>query len=232
MRMLLFLVLIFTINSSFAEWSKTLKIGDQIWYIDYSSIRKNEQLVKVWILADNINTKANLASSMEFLQEYDCREGRKRNLATIFFSDRMGSGKVIQKTQKSDEWDEIRFHTNNHASLISSLVCQSEWLKVFEDPRRGSFYFDPLSISRNGRLVSLWTLINFFEKDQLGALSVKHLYEYDCESLQTRLLKQTSHADVMALGDVITSALGGTPITAWKPIEAYVDKHMQTIVCE
>lgn len=89
----------------------------------------------------------------------------------------------------------------------------------------------PLSISKKGRFVSLWTLINFIERDQLGALSAKHFHEYDCDTSQTRLLKQTTHSDVMALGDVLTSALGGTAITSWKPIDSYIDKYMQAVVC-
>lgn len=147
MKKLLLIFLIFAINPTLADWSKTLEIEDSIWYIDYSTIRKDGQLVKVWLLSDNIvDTKENSSYSMELLQEIDCKKGRKRNLAKVMFSGRMGSGKIIYRSNESHEWQHIRFHVNSHEVLISSLVCQGEWLKVFENPEAGSFYFDPLSI--------------------------------------------------------------------------------------
>jgi len=47
MKKLLLIFLIFAINPTLADWSKTLEIEDSIWYIDYSTIRKDGQLVKV-----------------------------------------------------------------------------------------------------------------------------------------------------------------------------------------
>jgi hypothetical protein len=83
---------------AYAEW---VAVGssaeDETVYINPETIRRNGELVEVWVmwdrkLAKQVPNTTSYYSSIRDLQQYNCQEARYRFLATAWFSGNMGKG--------------------------------------------------------------------------------------------------------------------------------------------
>ena len=99
-KLLLILALALISTSVMAEWSPVSKNGTTgvTGYLDFSTIRKSGDKVKMWSLFD-YNSMQEIEGvkfqSQKMQIEFDCKEEQSRNLYIILLSENMGSGKVV-----------------------------------------------------------------------------------------------------------------------------------------
>ena len=110
----------------YAEWvlaSGNDETGLKV-YIDPDSIRRKENLAKMWQLHDykTVQTVAgDSLLSMKRFSEYDCAEKRVRMLGYTWFSGGMGSGKVVYSAPEVQPWEPVGPHTINHT--LWNIAC-------------------------------------------------------------------------------------------------------------
>ena len=97
-RLLMLAVLILRATGARAEWAKVAESQSSIIYLDFGTMRKSGNLIKVWELYDNktIQTWANVNyMSGKAQMQYDCQEEQTRELAGMLYSQNMGQGDVV-----------------------------------------------------------------------------------------------------------------------------------------
>ena len=85
---------------------------------DPGTIRRKENLVKVWHLNDFKTVqiaKGNSYLSIKAQHEFDCTKDRERIRALTKFSGNMGSGKVVYEDSNERKWRPIAPETTNQA---------------------------------------------------------------------------------------------------------------------
>jgi len=108
----LMILLVLSSGPAYAEWVLTSGNDDAglTVYVDPATIRRKGNLVKMWQLHDykTVQTVAgDSLLSIKRYNEYDCAEERTRMLAYTWFSDNMGSGKVVYSTPDEQEWEPV-----------------------------------------------------------------------------------------------------------------------------
>jgi hypothetical protein len=105
---LLITLLLLSSGPAYAEW---VALGDSdsetTVYVDPDTIRRKGDLVKMWELYDFkiIRTVAGDSYFSSKAQiENDCAEERRRTLAFTWFSENMGSGKVVFSESYEGRW--------------------------------------------------------------------------------------------------------------------------------
>ena len=91
--------------------------------------------------------------------------------------------------------------------LVLALVTGpvwAGWLRVGETAN-ATHYFDPVTISNDGNLRSVWELQDLKQRDKQGAMSRRSLFEYDCKKERSRLLSIFTHSELGAKGKVLIS---------------------------
>jgi len=209
-KAVLILLLIAVASPVWAEWSKTGEANDRTSYIDYTSLRKNGHLVKAWGLVDLKKKEEIGHSSLVFINEFDCREERRRKLSVYFFSGQMGLGETIAKLTEPEEWEYIR--PGEQGYFVLPLVCH-DWVKIGRD-----LYIDPVTIRKNRQFATVWLLLDRMQGDKYGALSLRSQYEYDCEGKRVRDIDMSGHSDLMASGDILFFMTGAKK---WKYVELF-----------
>lgn len=89
--------------------------------------------------------------------------------------------------------------------LLATGSAWAEWVKVGSAPS-ATYYIDMQTVQIKGQLRSIWELTNFDQRLKDGALSHKHLVEYDCENQKVRLLEFNSFAQQFGAGDLVNSS--------------------------
>jgi hypothetical protein len=88
----------------YAEWvfvSKDDEAGTTV-YIDPDTIRRKENLVKMWLLYDRKAVEG--YGSIKSQNEYDCAEDRHRLLGSSIYSGHMGQGRVVYNNFTEGKW--------------------------------------------------------------------------------------------------------------------------------
>jgi len=96
-------------------------------YVDPDSIRRKENLAKMWQLYDykTVQTVAgDSLLSMKRFNEYDCTEERTRTLGYTWFSGNMGSGNVVYSTTEVQQWEPVVSRTINHT--LWKVACSKK----------------------------------------------------------------------------------------------------------
>ena len=105
----------------FAEWVAIGSTDDGTTaYADSDTIRRKDEIVKMWILFDFKTTQTvagHLILSMKGQEEYDCDGKRRRVLTFSEFSGNMGGGKEVNSTSGEGTWRPI----------VPEGVVQSLW---------------------------------------------------------------------------------------------------------
>lgn len=104
------------------RWSKFSSTSDSALYIDFSSLHKNGNLVKVWEMLDWAKPKGN-ALSMKILQKFDCDDDRLVFLGFTSYSKNMGKGDVVSSKYKleSADWKPVMPDSNQKNEL--DTIC-------------------------------------------------------------------------------------------------------------
>ncbi len=91
-------------------------------YIDMSTVSREGTKVKVWTLTSHQTTTALRQSlSTKGQLEFDCSEAQFRLLTYFRFSDKMGTGKVMEVDNTSGDWSPIP--PDSIVGNYSRLVC-------------------------------------------------------------------------------------------------------------
>jgi hypothetical protein len=107
------MLLMLSSGPAFAEWVEVGgsegKRGYTV-YVDPDTVRRNGNLVKMWILYDfkNIQTIAGASIlSSKAQTQYDCAGERSRELAFTWFSGNMGNGGVVLSDSDEQKWEPV-----------------------------------------------------------------------------------------------------------------------------
>lgn len=117
---LMMLLAVVSINAM-AEWEKIgVNSEGSIVYADAATIRKKNNKVKIWTLADFITPEADHGTgskSMKLLHEYDCKEDQSRILYFTSTSGNMGTGGVVELDRNPSKWSPVEPNTIDATSL-------------------------------------------------------------------------------------------------------------------
>lgn len=124
---LLIALLVLSTSPAYAEWVSVVIVDTTTVYVDQSTIHRNGELVKVWVLADfaRANTSQGIISwSATSQEEYDCTQERTRTVALTYFSGPMGSGKVNYSDLVENKWGPVA--PGSVAQLLLRVVCRKQ----------------------------------------------------------------------------------------------------------
>jgi hypothetical protein len=105
-------LLVLSSGPVYAEWVLTSGDDDAglTVYVDPDSIRRKENLVKMWQLYD-YKTRQTVAGdsllSIKRYNEFDCIGARTRMLAYTWFAGNMATGKVVYSTPDEQQWEPV-----------------------------------------------------------------------------------------------------------------------------
>ena len=98
MKKLTLLLLLLVSTSVFAEWTKVSGTDDVTTYVDYGTIKRKGNKVKMWSLYD-FKTIQRWGNSSFLSQinhiEFDCEEEAERNLDYFLYLGNQGGGEVV-----------------------------------------------------------------------------------------------------------------------------------------
>lgn len=107
-KVMLILLLAGVSGNVMAEWVRLQEQKSQTIYFDTTSIRRAENTVKVWQLADMKYPTAvqnrTPFSSLKVQIEYDCNQGTLRDLYTAAYAAGMGEGELVFTDNVQGKW--------------------------------------------------------------------------------------------------------------------------------
>ena len=113
MKKLLVLLLLMVSTSVLAEWTTVGGGTDLISYIDFGTIKRKDNKVKMWSLID-LKTVHEFSGGERYLSgmmrsEYDCEEETMRMLDVYYYSENMREGEVVvSNTNITNEATSVR----------------------------------------------------------------------------------------------------------------------------
>jgi hypothetical protein len=107
LKALLFLITVFTSSTSLAQWEVYGESPEAFLYIDYSTVRKDGNLRKVWELQDRKQRHKDGELSLRIRVEYDCKEERYRYLSATSHSSQMAQGNLVNTQTGPSNWIDI-----------------------------------------------------------------------------------------------------------------------------
>lgn len=124
-KVILMIMLATVSNVAAAEWSEIESDDNETVYADLSTIHRNGDSVKMWLLRDVYTTK--IIRDHEFLSEkrlneYDCNTEEMRSYAASYFSKNMGNGDVVFSEEAVSYWKLIQPGTVDYSSL--KVACK------------------------------------------------------------------------------------------------------------
>jgi len=104
------------------DWTK-LGLGDSdvSTYVDYSSLKVNGNMRRVWLLIDRRTPHENGWLSAKVFREIDCQEDQTRIVSFITFTGEMGKGAVVSSAEGQKGWRSIAPETAN--SALERAIC-------------------------------------------------------------------------------------------------------------
>jgi hypothetical protein len=127
--LLLFLLPVLSSGPAYAEWvavGGNEEAGVTV-YADPGTIRRKENLVKVWHLNDFKAAQiaqGNSYLSLKAQHQYDCTGDRERILALTKFSGNMGRGKVVYRDSHERKWRPVEPGSVSHD--LGKLACSKK----------------------------------------------------------------------------------------------------------
>lgn len=102
----LIFTLIFSSTASFAEWKKVSKgMNGNIYYVDFSRIKKHGGYVYYWRLSDFLKPTEHGDLSARVYHQVDCKLFRFKRLSYVFHKQPMGKGIPVSNNPKNPDWD-------------------------------------------------------------------------------------------------------------------------------
>ena len=130
MKKILTLLLLIVSTSVFAEWTKVTVSSDRDMtvYVDYETIKKKSNKVKVLDLLDFKTVHKNKSyryKSQLSLNEYDCEEKTRRILNFYWYSENMKKGDIVYSEKNiNDEGKSIS--TDSIGTNLFNIACSKK----------------------------------------------------------------------------------------------------------
>ena len=131
MKKILILLLLMVSTSVFAEWTRVTESadGDLTAYIDFGTIKRKGNKVKMWYLQD-YKAVHSLSRNGEYLSgasyhEYDCEEDTKRMLDLYLYSGNMRQGDIVYSHKNIKEEAESIIPQSIEESLFK-IACSNK----------------------------------------------------------------------------------------------------------
>ena len=125
MKHLVFSLLLFTSASALAQWSPVVvDVEGTIFNFDFSTLRRDGELRKVWTLSNFPEKDPNGVMSSRVRVEYDCKNERERYLSFKLFSDKNAKGVTIDSGDTPSSWKDIAPDTA--AWRLMQTACKSK----------------------------------------------------------------------------------------------------------
>lgn len=130
MKKILILLLLMVSTDLFAEWTKVTDSsdGDMTVYVDYGSIKKKGNKVKILDLTDFKTVHKNKSYryfSQLSLNEYDCEEKTRRMLNFHWYSENMKKGNIVYSEKNiNDEGKSIP--TDSIGTDLFNIACSKK----------------------------------------------------------------------------------------------------------
>ena len=126
MKKLTLLLLLMVSPNVFAEWTRVIssKDGKNTFYINFETIKRKDNKVKMWELVDFKTVEQGSLSSLN-RNEYDCEEETTRTLDLYYYSGNMKNGEiVISQSNIKEEPSSIRPDTIE--SVFYKIACNKK----------------------------------------------------------------------------------------------------------
>ena len=128
MKNLVFIFILIVSTSSWAQWSPVaIDVDGTIFNFDYSTLRKDGDLRKIWTLSNFVEKESNGVVSSRVRMEYDCKNERQRYLSFKLFSEKNATGVVIESGDIPSSWKDIAPDTA--AWKLMQTACKIKQLK-------------------------------------------------------------------------------------------------------
>ena len=104
-KLLLLLFSILISFNSYGEWKDVAaNYDDDIFYIDFDTVKESDGYVYWWYLKDLDEPVAGFMSGITYVQG-DCEFPRFKNLSEITYTEPMGRGEHYSNPTSNPEWD-------------------------------------------------------------------------------------------------------------------------------
>ena len=121
MKKLFLTCLMLLAGSAWAEWVMYAESSTTYHYFDPSTIRKDGNMRRVWLLNDFKQLAKDGTLSGRFRAEYDCKNERWRILAVSEHSEPMAGGSTMRSENDTNPWLDIPPDT--FSEIIFKIVC-------------------------------------------------------------------------------------------------------------
>lgn len=123
------LAFIFSFGSAYADWEYVgnTKDGSSTAFVDFNKIRSNGMIKDAWVMTDfkspQKTSKGKKYQSIKGKISFDCSQERRKSLASVLYSGRMGNGEVVEmESYEAGSWNHEIPGTLGEA--VSQAVCQ------------------------------------------------------------------------------------------------------------
>jgi len=107
-KLLLTLMLAVVSSSAMTGWTKAGSSVEKIIYVDFETIRKSGNNVKIWTLYDYKEPKKlkkyGSYMSVKYQEEHDCKNEQTKILYNIAYTGNMGGGDTIFSNKSEPDW--------------------------------------------------------------------------------------------------------------------------------
>ncbi len=125
MKNLVLIFLFFASSPSWSQWSPVaVDVDGTLFNFDYSTLRKDGDLRKIWTLSNFVEKDPNGVMSSRVRMEYDCKNERHRFLSFKLFSDKNATGVTIESGDIPSPWKDIAPDTA--AWRLMQTACKSK----------------------------------------------------------------------------------------------------------
>jgi hypothetical protein len=120
---------------AWAEWLAVdrIPISRSTVYLNPNTIHREKDLVSMWALFDyegerHIEGSASLVSSSKNHYEYECTGKRQRLLEHVSLSDRMGTGRIVDRMSNAQPWQPVPPEGPEHSLWTAACTNALETL--------------------------------------------------------------------------------------------------------
>jgi surface-adhesin protein E len=99
LRILASVLLLIVANSVRAEWVKVGEDEGSVVYVDPATLVKSGDVRRAWTLSNLKLARADNVVSYRTLDDFNCKEGRRRTVFRVTYAGPMATGKVLDSGQ-------------------------------------------------------------------------------------------------------------------------------------
>jgi hypothetical protein len=101
-------LLLLVAASARGEWVKVGEDDGSVVYVDTATLVKSGDVRRAWTLNDLKLARGDNVASFRTLDDFNCKEGRRRTIFRVTYSGPMATGKVLDSGQPSfDKFERV-----------------------------------------------------------------------------------------------------------------------------